>query len=422
MNGTITKRPLGKGRFSWGYCFDAGKDSGGKRRQITKSGLSTKAAASDALREAIKRNQAGASAGKHKGTFAEFFEQWMKEYVLRKCAPKTAERYEQLGQYAVAKFGGMRLQDLQAKPMVIEQALNELLDNGGRVDKSHPKGRSLSARTVRHIAFTINGAFKKAIKWRLIETNPMSGVDLPKAEKKEAEVLDRDKIDTLLNAASGTRLFPLLVLAVATGARRGELLCLQWPDIDFETGIMSVSKSLEETKAGLRVKSTKSGKPRKFVVPASALAVLEEHRKEQNQDKELYGADYEDNNLVFCRPEGTYYKPDKISVRVTELTGKVGLTGAKLHTLRHSHASELLSKRVPLPAVSKRLGHANPGITLAIYSHALEADEVAAAKTWDDAMAEVISGSSKKRQPARMLGNVSPKAPVIELKPTKQTA
>jgi integrase len=122
------------------------------------------------------------------------------------------------------------------------------------------------------------------------------------------------------------------------------LLALLWSDIDFESDILSVSKSLEETKAGLRVKSTKSGKPRKFSVPVQALEALKEHRQEQDRDRELFGADYEDNDLIFCRPQGGYYKTDKVSVRGTELAKKAGLRGVGLHSLRHSHASELLSK------------------------------------------------------------------------------
>ena len=72
-------------------------------------------------------------------------------------------------------------------------------------------------------------------------------------------MLDRSKLEMLFKAAERTRLFPLIVLAAATGCRRGELLALTWSDIDFSTGVISVSKSLEETDAGLRLKSTKSG-------------------------------------------------------------------------------------------------------------------------------------------------------------------
>jgi integrase len=74
----------------------------------------------------------------------------------------------------------------------------------------------------------------------------------------------------------------------------------------------------------------------------------------------MFGSAYADHCLIFCRPDGDYYKPDKVSVRVTELATKAGLQGIGLHLLRHSHASMLLSKRAPIPTVSKRLGHVNP--------------------------------------------------------------
>jgi integrase len=91
----------------------------------------------------------------------------------------------------------------------------------------------------------------------------------------------------------------------------------------------------------------------------------------------------QDNQLVFCRPEGGYYSPDRVGARVSELMKSAGLEGVSLHSLRHTHASELLSKGVPIPTVAKRLGHANANVTLSIYAHALEADEVAAAKIWE---------------------------------------
>ena len=97
-----------------------------------------------------------------------------------------------------------------------------------------------------------------------------------------------------------------------------------------------------------------------------------------------------DLDLVFCNHKGDYCKPDRISSRVAEITAKAGLRGMSLHSLRHGHASQLLSEGVPIPTVSKRLGHANPAITLKLYSHALEPDELAAAQCWDNAFADVV--------------------------------
>lgn len=386
MNGTITRRPKRNGSVSWGYSFFAGRTDTGKRLQITKSGFGTKREASEALRAAIAEHEAAQSSGpaalEAPPAFAAFFERWLAEYASRRCAPITLQRYRQLGDYALRKFGDVALDKLT--PMLIETSLNALHDTGGH------NGKPLQAITVRNIGFVVHGALKTAVRWGLIPVNPMDRVELPKAVKTPRKVLDREGVNQLLTAARGTRLFPLLVVAAATGCRRGELLALQWSDIDWKSGILNVTKSLEETDAGVRVKSTKSGKPRRFAIPEGALEVLREHRAQQEADREMFGPDYEQNDLVFCRPEGAYYRPDKVGARVTELARKAGLPGVGLHSLRHSHASELLSKGAPIPTVAKRLGHANPNVTLSIYAHALEADELAAAKIWNDAMADVI--------------------------------
>jgi site-specific recombinase XerC len=94
----------------------------------------------------------------------------------------------------------------------------------------------------------------------------------------------------------------------------------------------------------------------------------------------------------------------------------VGLEGVSLHSLRHTHASELLSKGVPIPTVAKRLGHANANITLAIYAHALEADELAAAKIRDDAMVNVIGANKREpnRNPAKSSAETPSKSEVVE--------
>lgn len=146
------------------------------------------------------------------------------------------------------------------------------------------------------------------------------------------------------------------------------------------------------------MKSTKSGDPRYLGLDEIALGVLAEHREEQAHNKAYFGSDYRhDLDLVFCQPNGHYYSPDKIGARTKELLVKAGLEGFTLHSLRHSHASVLLSAGTPLPVVSKRLGHADPNITLGVYSHALPTDMRAAANAWHNAVAEAVSESGPAR-------------------------
>ena len=386
MIGTITKRARQDAKLAWGYSFFAGRTPAGKRIQITKSGFDTRKEAADALRKAIEQHRSDGN-GANRLTFSAFLERWLDDCARHRCTPKTLERYVTLGRHATKYLGETELQCLA--PLKIESMLNSLRNSGGRKDETHPNGRPLSSRTVRHIPFLIHDSLQSAVRWGILQGNPMDRVVLPKAEKKEIRALDKEGLNQLLGAVAGTRLFPLFVTAASTGCRRGELLALQWQDIDFQTGMVTISKSIEQTKSGLRIKSTKSGRVRRFPLPSVALGILSQHRRNQP-----LGNPTEPNRkapgVVFCSPEGDYYKPDQISSKVAAIMAKAGSRGISLHSLRHGHASQLLSEGVPIPTVSKRLGHANPTITLKLYSHALEPDELAAAQRWDDAFADVV--------------------------------
>ena len=100
---------------------------------------------------------------------------------------------------------------------------------------------------------------------------------------------------------------------------------------------------------------------------------------------------------MFCSPEGNYLKPDSVSSKCSLIAKKAGLKSVSLHTLRHSHGSLLLSAGVPLPTVSKRLGHSSPHVTAMVYSHALPRDEEAAAEIWDSAFQKIVAADLKAK-------------------------
>jgi hypothetical protein len=135
--------------------------------------------------------------------FAEHFERWHADQVKRHCAPKTAERYYELGQIAIRRFGDVALDLLDT--MQLEAAVNHWSDHGGRITEEHPKGRPLSAKTVRHIAFMVHSCLQKAVKWKLLSANPMEDVDKPALFRRRPKVLDSQGLDALLRRAAGTR-------------------------------------------------------------------------------------------------------------------------------------------------------------------------------------------------------------------------
>ena len=114
-----------------------------------------------------------------------------------------------------------------------------------------------------------------------------------------------------------------------------------------------ISRSVEETKAGLRIKATKSEKLRSFTISRTTLDVLQEHLARLSYERGRLGSNYENNGLLFPRPDGNYYRPDQVSGRVREFMKRAGLSGSSLHSLRYFVASYLLSSGTPLPAVSE---------------------------------------------------------------------
>lgn len=392
MKGTITKRISTSGTTTWGFGIDAGKDENGKRLRIWRTNFTRRKDAEAELTRLLQEREDGLLVKPTPKTFGDFMKEWFTEHAERHCTPKTVERYRQLWKYVSAKLAPVQLREVNA--LVLERLYNRLVEAGGK------DGAPLAPKTVRHVAGLIHVSLSTAVRWKLLKINPAAACQLPRIEQTEAKALDPTQAEWLLTAAQGHWLQPIFALAMATGCRRGELLALVWPDIDFDSmpAVIAVSKSVEQTKAGLRIKRPKNGKVRAFPLPASATVILKAHREQQEQSRRLFGSTYRtDLNLVFAGPDGDYLKPDSVTAAACLLASKAGLKGIGLHSLRHSHASQLLSDGVPLPTVSKRLGHSSVSTTARIYSHAFRQDEIDAASTWETTMGKVLKGSQVKQ-------------------------
>jgi integrase len=392
MKGSVTKYTVkGTSRPRWRYRIDAAKDAQEHRIQEGRGGFAKEGEARKEMQRHMQeiqgRSAVAPPAPARATTLAEWLQTWLDTYAADHCQPKTLERYRQLAAYLTKPADGgpsalaeTPLADLSHRQL--EPALYGLLKAKGK------RREHVSARTVRHVAGVLNVALNKAFRLELISVNPMLRVELPTAEKKDARSLTPDEIRTLREACRGDWTFALVELALGTGARRGELLALEWTDLDWLSGALTISKSLEQTAAGLRVKCPKSGKTRTCTLPQSTITALQFQRDQDAEHRRLFAGDYQNHGLIFCQPDGSYHEPDLVSQVVIRRMRKAGITVGSIHTLRHTHASNLLSRGVPLPAVSARLGHCDPNVTARIYSHALPADDQRSADVWDS----VISG------------------------------
>jgi integrase len=391
MDGSITKYAVkGSSKPRWRYRIYLGKDERGRKLYDGRGGFEKQGDAADDMRRRWHelRAERGKAPAQEK-TLGEWIRTWLDTYAVDRCQPKTLERYHQLAEYVTAAPEGM-LATLAQIPLPelkhthLEPALFSLLKAKGK------RREHISSRTVRHVAGLLNVALNKAFRLDMIPVNPMLRVELPSAPQKEARSLTPEELQSLRLACRGDWTFGLIELAMATGARRGELLALQWSDLDLLRRTITISKSLEQTRAGLRIKAPKGKKTRSFILPQTAVAALQFLREEQKEHRRLFAGSYQEHDLVFCQPEGSYREPDLVSQVVIRRMRKAGIKQASIHTLRHTHTSHLLSNGVPLPAVSARLGHADTNVTARIYSHALPADDQRAADVWDSLIDERI--------------------------------
>lgn len=219
----------------------------------------------------------------------------------------------------------------------------------------------------------LHRALEQAVRWQLIPRNPADAVEPPRARRPEIQALTEDQVRAMLEAAKGTRYYTLLLLAVATGMRRGELLALRWQDVDLKAGRITVCRSLQYTKErGIFFKEPKNpGSRRTVEISPPVVEALRRHRKEQAGQKLALAPLYEDQDLVFEQGNGRPLFPDTITAWFPRVMERAGLPRVSFHALRHTHVTLLLKAGVPVRVVSDRVGHARVRITLDTYSHVL---------------------------------------------------
>jgi integrase len=235
---------------------------------------------------------------------------------------------------------------------------------------------------VGHAHRLLRTAVERARRTELVSRNAVSAIHPPKVTEKEIEIIKSDQLPAVLAALKGHALEHLVIVALASGARRGELLALRWIDIDFQNSAISITRSLEQTKAGLRVKApkTKNG-IRKIAIATNAMEVLRAHRKEQLELRLKFGLGKLDPDaLVFSNFEGASLPPNNVSRDWRRFALSRGLPHVSFHALRHTHVSCLIAAGMDVMAISRRIGHGSAALTLKVYGHLFRpADDRAAA-------------------------------------------
>jgi integrase len=315
----------------------------GKRRQKWVKAGRTLEEAKRVRNEARARKDRGGWKAPSRRLLGEYLTGTWLPSIRAKVAPGTFTSYRQNLAHVADRIGHVRLDALDA-PML--DALYADLEAGG-----------LARSTVRLIHTQLHRALADAVRWDLLVRNPSDLVDPPKPARRVLTTWTADQLRMFLAGVAGDRLAALYQLAAASGMRIGELVALEWPDVDLDGQYLTVRKS-----------KTTTGRRRVELDPAT-VAVLRVHRRWQAAERLAFGVGYRDHGRVFTRPGGEPLNPDAVSIQFKRRAAHLGLPPIRFHDLRHGWATMALEAGEHPKVVAEQLGHASVRVTLDTYSH-----------------------------------------------------
>jgi integrase len=233
----------------------------------------------------------------------------------------------------------------------------------------------LKPRTIIQARAVLGRALREAEIAGLVTRNAARLARPPRVEHAEMLTLTRIEARVLIEAAQTDRLGTLYSVALASGAREGELLALRWCDVDWERGSIKIQRTLQRTAGSLVFAEPKTQSSRRTIpLGASTMKALQRHRLGQAEERLRYGlGKASEDDLVFTTPPGTPIDAGNF-LRNTHypLLERAGLPRVRFHDLRHTAATLLLEAGVHVKVVAERLGHATPSLVMNTYGHATE--------------------------------------------------
>lgn len=376
---TINTRKRGN---KWQYQFEAATING-KRKQITKSGFRTKKEALEAGAKALAEyNNCGLSFVPSEISFNDYLDYWLKEYAEVNLKETTVANYtKKINLYIKPELGIYKLKSLT--PAILQNFINKKFNEG------------FSRNTLIVLKGILSGSLNYAVEpLAFIKFSPMAAVRLPLARavpdtptrKKEKSIVTEDEMNTILERFPfGHSCYLPLQLAYRCGLRLGEAFALTWEDIDFINKTLTINKQVQNQNKFWTITDTKYKSDRVIDLDNEMLMILDKYKTLQNKSKEFYAEYYtqlkinslnqindskgEDIHLINVRENGTYIQPRVMQHCSRIIHYKLGFKNFDYHSLRHTHATMLLSAGANIKAVQERLGHKKVDLTLDTYTH-----------------------------------------------------
>lgn len=314
--------------------------------------------------------------------FKEYAERWLNEYVKELRRHSTYERYGQiLKLHVYPTLGNKRIDKIN------RGAIRDLLL------RLHKK--DLSRSTLSLVRDAINGPMSYALDEELIAVNPVVGIikrlNLERDKRKEIHPFNGEEVTLFLNTCEVgyPDFFPFFLCAFRTGMRLGELLGIQWGDVDFNSRFIEVKRSYRRGIIG----PTKTGKTRRVDMSnqlREALKMLSKTRKREA----LRDGKGEPVETIFYR-HGEPMDQKFIRRQFKRILRKAGFRDMRFHDIRHTYASLLLTQGESLVYVKEQMGHHSIQVTVDIYGHLIPSSNREAVNRLDSATPKPTNTATK---------------------------
>ena len=311
--------------------------------------------------------------------FTDFVEIWKRDYGSKELAPSTYKRYLGILESRIIPFFGHFRVD-KIKPTDIMQ-FYDLLSKDTQIvrrkDNNGKKtGKPLSPKTILEHHRLLRAMLQKAVYWQMIVSNPAERVQAPKTKKPKRKYYDDEQSKALISGLMKLteeqfKYKVAIILTIFTGVRLGELMGLEWDDINFREGIVSINRSsqyLADKGVFTKVPKTESS-IRDVAIPDFVVSLLEEYKYWYDEQKYQYGELWVDSNRLFVQADGRPMHPSTISKWFEKFVAQIGLPVINFHGLRHTNATLLIAQNIDVSVVAARLGHAQITTTLNFYVH-----------------------------------------------------
>lgn len=307
---------------------------------------------------------------RRKPTFTQYIETFLREKSAN-LSPVTLHNYRTELEKAAAVFGKIKMADIDF--LTVKGYFTELQANG----KQRYTGKPLKFKSIIQHYTVLHSFFANAVENEILEYSPMQKMKRPKPRKdeeiKQAISYNETEVQYIIECLNKEPLKwkALVMFAIDSGCRAGEIVGLKWSEIDFKTGKVNICRNVQYTvEKGAYISTPKSRKSREIYLNRPALAILAEWKKEQALF--FFKMGIAQSGYCFTQDNGEIMKPGSFSSYLRGFGKRYNLPGIHPHALRHTTATLSIANGADIVSVSKKLGHCNPSVTLNIYSHANE--------------------------------------------------